>query len=85
MQSTEKLAQIDLNRQELLLIWMRRNSLSYSDIAKAMEVSPSTVRAWFEAESIPTWRHEQLVKFGIPAELLPSGINIAPGPRRGAK
>ena len=85
MQSTKNLARIDITRQELLLLWMRRNGLTYSTIAQALEVSASTVRAWFEAETIPSWRHESLVKFGIPVNLLPPAVNIAPGPRKTGK
>lgn len=82
MQSTEKLAQMNLNRQELLLIWMRRQKLTYSDIARSLNVGIGTVRAWFVAETIPQWRHEALVKFGVPVELLPQSVNIAPGPKK---
>lgn len=81
MQSTEKLAQMNLTRQELLLIWLRRKGLKYSDIARSLDVSVSTVRAWFEAESIPEWRHNSLVRYGVPVDLLPPAVNIPPGPR----
>lgn len=82
MQSTEKLSQTPLTRQERLLVWMRRKKLTNADIARRLEVGNATVRAWFEAESIPQWRHDALVALGIPAELLPPGQNIAPGPKR---
>ena len=72
----------DLTRQERLLIWLRRAGITHVDIAKKVGVSSSmSVARWFNAESIPTRRHRQLVDFGIPAELLPPALDINPGPR----
>lgn len=71
-----------LTRQERLLIWLRRANITNAQIAAALNVGAIAVSRWFRAKTIPTWRHRQLVKFGIPAELLPPAADIAPGPKR---
>lgn len=82
MQSAINIASTDLTRQERLLIWLRRAGITNVDIARKIGVSSSmSVTRWFNAESIPTRRHRQLVDFGIPAELLPPALDITPGPR----
>lgn len=69
----------DLTRQECLSIWLRREGVSVADIAKSLDVKPMSVSRWFRAERISSWRHRQLVECGIPAELLPPPVDIAPG------
>lgn len=85
MQITGKIAQTDLTRQELLRVWMRRNGLTYAALGRELGVGKTTIKNWFQAERIPAWRHEALVQFGVPVELLPEPINIAPGPKRSDK
>lgn len=79
---TKNLTQIDLTRQDMLCIWLKRNGKTQADIARALEVGEVSVSRWMRAESIPEKRHEQLVKFGIPAELLPEPLDITPGPKK---
>mgnify|MGYP000152257866 CR=1 FL=1 len=69
----------ELTRQERLLIWLRRANLNNAQIAEALNVSAIAISRWFRAESISSWRHRQLVDFGIPAELLPPAVDKAPG------
>lgn len=75
----------ELTRQERLLIWLRRANLNNAQIAEALNVSAIAISRWFRAESIPSWRHRQLVDFGIPAELLPPAVDKAPGRQRREK
>ena len=79
METTLNVTLNNLTRQERLLIWMRREGVSTANIAKTLGVQPLSVYRWFNAERISTWRHRQLVECGIPAELLPPPVDIAPG------
>lgn len=78
----EHLPRIEPTRQELLQLWLKRNGIQQGDIAKALNTGKNTVSRWLRADSIPTWRHRQLLDYGIPAELLPAPVDIAPGPKR---
>lgn len=71
---TQNITLADLTRQERLLIWLRRAGLTNKAIAEAVGVKPAAVTRWFEAETIPPYRHDQLTRFGIPAELLPAPV-----------
>lgn len=76
---------IELTRQDMLSIWLKRQGKTQADIARALKVGEVSVSRWMRADRIPQWRHEALVKFGIPAELLPEPVNIAPGPKKKAQ
>ncbi len=78
----EKLPQIAFTRQAMLLAWLKQEGITQARIAQALETSEQSVSRWMRAESLSSRRHEQLVKFGIPAELLPPAIDICPGPKR---
>ena len=80
----ENLPRIEPTRQELLQLWRRRRGMLQGDIARSLGIGQNTVSRWLRADSIPTWRHRQLVGLGIPAELLPAPVDIAPGPKRRA-
>ncbi len=82
MSSMKDLTQIDLTRQDMLSIWLKRQGKSQADIARALEVGEVSVSRLMRASSIPVRRHEQLLKLGIPAELLPPPLDITPGPKR---
>lgn len=69
-------------RQELLLLWLRRRGMLQGDIARSLGIGQNTVSRWLRADSIPTWRHRQLVGLGIPPGLLPAPVDIPPGPKR---
>lgn len=85
MSSMENITQIDLTRQDRLLIWLRRNGISQTDIARALDVGKVAVSRWMRVETLPVRRHQQLVKFGIPEDLLPTPLDITPGPKRKSK
>ena len=80
--SMKEIPQLDLTRQDMLSIWLKRQGMTQADIARALEVGETTVARWMKAESIPEKRHEKLVKLGIPAELLPQPLDITPGPKK---
>ncbi|MEZ6855010.1 hypothetical protein [Halodesulfovibrio aestuarii] len=69
----------DLTRAEKLEIYMKRTGLTFADIAKPLNVAPASARRMLLNDSIPTWRHTQLIKAGIPEMLLPPARDIAPG------
>lgn len=68
----------------MLLVWLKKNGIRQIDIARALNVGGNAVLRWMRAETIPVRRHEQLVKLGIPADLLPPPLDITPGPKRKA-
>lgn len=80
----KELPQLDITRQDMLSIWLKKNGRTQADIARALEVGEVSVSRWMRAASIPEKRHEQLVKLGIPAELLPAPLDITPGPKKKA-
>lgn len=82
VQSMGILPRIEPTRQELLQLWLKRNGIQQGDIASALNTGKNTVSRWLRAETIPSWRHQQLQVFGIPQELLPTPLDIAPGPKR---
>lgn len=67
----EKITIESLTRQEQLVIWLLRRGWSQSDIARKTNTAPQTVGKWLGADTIPPFRHQQLVDLGIPAALLP--------------
>lgn len=71
-----------LTRKERLYIWLRREGLSCAKIADAIGEKQNTVSLWLSSETIPVLRHKRLVAFGIPADLLPPGVNRRSGPKR---
>lgn len=77
-----KIPQINLTRQAMLLAWLKQEGITQASIAKALETSEQSVSRWMRAETIPSWRHEQLVKFGLPEKLLPKPMNIPSGPKK---
>lgn len=80
----EEVPQLDITRQDMLCVWLKRNGWTQAEIARALEVGETSISRWMRAERIPEKRHEQLVKLGIPAELLPQPVDITPGPKRKA-
>ena len=86
MMTKTQITHDNLTRQELLLIWLRRANLTQRQVAEALDVTPIAVTRWFFHKNyIPTWRHQQLMAFGIPEDLLPPAKDVAPGPKRGER
>ena len=77
-----EIPRISLTRQARLLAWIKQEGITQARIAQALETSEQSVSRWMRAESIPSWRHRQLLEFGIPAELLPPAVDICPGPKK---
>lgn len=80
----ENLPRIEPTRQEALRLWLARQGIRQRDIAKRLGIGENTISRWLGANSIPTWRHRQLLSLGIPEALLPAPVDIAPGPKRRA-
>jgi len=69
----------DLTRVEKLEIYMKRSKITFSDISKPMGVAPASARRMLLNETIPTWRHKQLIQYGLPEVLLPIARDIPCG------
>lgn len=74
--------QMPLTRQELLILWLKRQGKCQADIARALNVAEISVSRWVRADRISTRRHKQLVEFGIPADLLPVPLDLDPGRKK---
>ena len=71
-----------LPRKERLRVWMRMSNLTTGIIADEIGVKENTVAKWLRADIIPVNRRKRLERYGIPAELLPIGMDRRPGPKR---
>lgn len=69
--TTQEITPKSLTRQEQLTIWLLRHNMTQADIAKSTGATSTSVTRWFNSDTIPPYRHEQLTKLGIPAALLP--------------
>lgn len=78
----EEIPQITFTRQAMLSAWLKQEGITQASIAQALEISEQSVSRWIRAQSLSSWRHSQLVSFGIPADLLPPVVDKAPGPKR---
>lgn len=65
----------------MLYAWLKDNGKKQVDLARALDVTETTISRWMRANTIPERRHAKLVKLGVPAELLPEPRDITPGPR----
>lgn len=58
-------------RYARLKAWLALNGVSQKVLADALEISPSMISKIIKGERAPTLRLEQLIAYGVPAELLP--------------
>lgn len=70
-----------LSRQEALRVWMHRNGLTFTEMARRMDVTSNLVSKLCDQETMPVHRHMQLLGMGVPVELLPQALDIKPGPK----
>ena len=84
MELTERVAQMQLTRQEVLFIWIRREGLHLSSLAMKMDMTKGALSHLLRQDRIPTKRFEQLREVGLPEDLLPRGedVKVGPKPRR---
>lgn len=61
------------NRYDRLLDWLDEHNISADDLGEKLGMSGSGARRLCNAETIPVERHRDLVRLGIPEELLPVG------------
>lgn len=76
---------IELTRKEKFLIWMKRNKLTFGQLADLLDVCPSAIQYYSERETMPLRHYTKLIAFGIPADILPEPKDIVGGPRRKPK
>lgn len=81
MESAEHVTLTTATRQERLAIHLRRNNLTFAHIGRLLGCSRGSANRLCNAETAPTRRVEQLLELGIPADLLPTPLDIAPGPK----
>ena len=60
-----------LSRPEMIHIFFSRSQLNYTVLGRELGLTPSGVRSLMLGETISKMRHDQLVKAGVPAEVLP--------------
>lgn len=72
---------IPVNRQEALLLWMRRTGQTYVRLAGEMGLTGNAVSKLLGQDTMPTHRHSQLLELGVPQELLPQPMDLKPGPK----
>lgn len=72
----------ELTRQESLQIWMRRNNRPQRLFAANLGLSEAALSRMLRADSISSRRHAELVRLGIPPELLPPAEEKRGGPKR---
>lgn len=67
-----------------LRVWMVRNGESFPQIGKALGgLTGVRARTLLMSDRISVDRHKKLIAYGIPAHLLPSGIDVPRGrPRK---
>ena len=74
---------MELQREEVLHIWMRRQGLTYAKLGELMGLSRMSVLRLCKAKRISSARGEQFRSLGIPADLLPEIRDIPLGrPRK---
>lgn len=79
MKPIQQLNLAELSREERFKIWMRREKITLTALAKHLGITLQSVRFLTRNETMPTHRHAQCLAFGIPAELLPRPFDITPG------
>ncbi|MBU1229575.1 MAG: helix-turn-helix transcriptional regulator [Proteobacteria bacterium] len=70
-----------LSRQEALRVWMSRNGLTFTEMARRMDVTSNNVSKLCDQDTMPVHRHAQLLGMGVPMELLPEALDLKPGPK----
>lgn len=77
--STETIT--ELSRVEKLQVWMTRNGQTFRSLGREIDMSGSCLGRLLRGESMPSWRHRQLLDLGVPEALLPPALDIKPGPK----
>lgn len=86
--SNDSVNQVDAqDRFEDLLLWMHSQEppKSYRSIGAAIKASGQAVSVMLRKAIISPHRHNQLVRAGLPPELLPQPGVVLPGRPRGSK
>jgi len=70
-----------VTRQELLILWLRRNGISFRELGRRLGVTDVSAKRICRAETAPVHRVECLLEMGIPENLLPEAQNKIVGRR----
>lgn len=65
-----------MTRYELLKQWMKERNVSFVWLAAQLGIKETPLRRMLMQDRIPTKRHAQLVRIGIPEDMLPPGIDL---------
>jgi transcriptional regulator with XRE-family HTH domain len=71
----------ELSKEEKRDIWMHRNRVTQSILAKVAGVSKCTISYFLRQPTMPSIRHAALIAFGVPCELLPEPLDRKTGPK----
>jgi DNA-binding CsgD family transcriptional regulator len=71
----------ELTRDEKREIWMTRQGISLAALCVVVGCTVSTLSKHLRNETIPVEHHLKLVRFGVPAELLPLPVDQKRGPK----
>lgn len=61
----------EFSREEKLIIWLRREGLSYAALGRLLGITRMSALRICKAEEIDIVRYAQLIVLGVPQELLP--------------
>lgn len=61
--------------------WMTEHDITYRALGEQLGVSIGGARAFLARDTIPTGRHAQLVELGFPEDILPTPMDLPPGPK----
>lgn len=81
MQSSIPTNLTHLSRQERLRIWMQRKGITFTALARELDVTPNAVSKLCHQSTMPTRRHAALLDLGVSVELLPTPCDLKTGPK----
>lgn len=79
MNSMNEVTQLQPTRQEMLLLYLKRNGLTYASLGKLLGITGQSVLRLCRNPTAPSRRVQQLQAAGIPADLLPTPLDVTPG------
>ena len=71
----------DLSRNEKREIWLRRTGNTLKILAQVAGVSLPTLSSQIRGSTMPVRRHEALVAYGVPPQILPEPVDQKSGPK----
>lgn len=65
----------EMSRREQWVIWLQRQRETQAHLALIVGLSPCVLSRYLGSDTIPVSLHERLVRYGVPASLLPEPLN----------